>query len=48
MFVVEVSKKYFGVIWGAFTFAIELGVWFFSMIVFDHLYSKYNKDKWGR
>lgn len=44
----DYGKKHLGVIWGIFTIAIEFGIWIFSMIVFDHFYGKYNKDRWGR
>lgn len=44
----DYGTKHFGVLWGTFTFCMELGVWVFSMIIFDHFHDKYNKDKWGR
>lgn len=44
----DYGQKYFGVIWGTFTLGMEIGVWIFSMHVFDHYHDKYNKDRWGR
>lgn len=44
----DFGKKHFGVIWGTFTLGMEIGVWIFSMVIFDHFYDKYNKDRWGR
>jgi hypothetical protein len=44
----DYGKKNFCFLWGIFTITMELGVWLFSMVVFDHFYDKYNKDRWGR
>mgnify|MGYP001953034114 CR=1 FL=1 len=44
----DFGKKYFGFVWGLYLFGKELGVWIFTMVVFDHFYGNYNKDRWGR
>jgi cyanate permease len=44
----DFGKKHFGLVWGIYLFAMELGVWIFTMVVFDHFYENFNKDRWGR
>lgn len=40
----DFGTKHFGLLWGAFSFAMELGVWIFSFLIFDHFY----ENTWGR